>query len=300
MLGPVLFIVYINDIDLVIEDRQTCIFEYADDSKIGRAIQTQADAIALQTDIDRVWEWSRKWGMDIHPLKTCVMHFGYHNQKFDYYLNGTKISKVTSAKDLGVIISESCSPSDHVANIARKANSVLSQLRRTIISRNRDVVVNLFKVFVRPIIEAAGPAWSPYEKQFIDQIEKIQRRATRMIPGIGHLTYEDRLIQCRLPTLEQRRTRGDLIHVYKMLNGFLHINNENFFCFVNQRHNVTTRSSENNLMIAEKCRLDVRKYFFKNRIVQMWNNLPIEAREAASVNSFKMLYDEWNDNNVTT
>ena len=84
----------------------------------------------------------------------------------------------------------------HKNRFATNSHVWLSQLRRTIISRNRDVVVNLFKVFVRPIIEAAGPAWSPYEKQFIDQIEKIQRRATRMIPGIGHLTYEDRLIQC--------------------------------------------------------------------------------------------------------
>ena len=63
--------------------------------------------------------------MDIHPLKTCVIHFGYYNQKFDYHLNGTKITKVTSAKDLGVKINDSCSPSDHVIDITRKANGVL-------------------------------------------------------------------------------------------------------------------------------------------------------------------------------
>jgi len=140
---------------------------------------------------------------------------------------------------------------------------------RTIISRNSDVVVNLFKVFVRPIIESAGPAWSPHEKQLIDQIEKIQRRATRMISGIGHLEYEDRLKHCRLPTLEQPRVRGDLIHVYKMLNGFLHVNSGEFFSFVRQRHDVATRSSENNHMVVEKCHLDVRKYFFTNRIVEL-------------------------------
>ena len=240
-----------------------------------------------------MWEWSTKWGMDIHPLKTCVIHFGYHNQKHDYYLNGTNIMKVTSAKDLGVIINDSCSPSDHVANITRKANGVLSQLRRSFISRNKDVVINLFKVFVRPIIESAGPVWCPFERQYIDEIEKIQRRATKMVPGLGHLEYNDRLQHCRLTTLEHRRHRGDLILVYKMLNGFSYVNNDQFFCFMSQRHDVATRSSENGLMIAEKCHLDLRKYFFTNRIVKMWNDLPIEARETDSVNSFKMIYDEW-------
>ena len=78
-----------------------------------------------------------------------------------------------------------------------------------------------------------------------------------------------------------------------MLNGFSYVNNDQFFCFMSQRHDVATRSSENGLMIAEKCHLDLRKYFFTNRIVKMWNDLPIEARETDSVNSFKMIYDEW-------
>ena len=231
--------------------------------------------------------------MDIHPLKTCVLHFGYYNKKYDYYLNGTQINKVTVAKDLGVLINDSCSPSDHIAEITRKANGVLSQLHRTIICRNKDVFINLFKIFVRPIVESAGPAWCPFEKQYIDQIEKIQRRATRMVPGIGHMDYDERLNLCHLTTLEQRRQRGDMIHVYKMLNVYTPTNNDDFFCFANQRHDVSTRSSINNFLVAEKCHLDLRKYFFNNRIVQKWNSIPCEVREAESVNSFKIGYDEW-------
>ena len=95
---------------------------------------------------------------------SCVLHFGYHNKRIDYYLNGTKITEVFSAKDLGVMINDMCSPSDHIQEITRKANGVLSQLNRSIVCCNKDVVVNLFKVFVRLIIEAAGPAWNLYEK----------------------------------------------------------------------------------------------------------------------------------------
>jgi len=206
--------------------------------------------------------------MDIHPQKTCVIHFGYSNPRHEYFLNGMKITEVVSNKDLGVTISDSCSPSSHISEITRKVNGILSQLSRTLISRNKEVIVNLYKVFVRPIIESAGPAWSPFERQFIDELEKVQRRATRMVPGIGHMNYEERLTQCRLTSLEHRRQRGDMILVFKMLNGFTCIDSGKLFCFTSQRHDVATRSSANNCLVAEKCHLDVRKHFFTNRIVQ--------------------------------
>jgi len=114
-----------------------------------------------------------------------------------------------------------------------------------------------------------------------------------MVPGIGHMDYEERLKVCRLTTLEQRRQRGDMIYVYKMLNVMPTNNFDNFFCFTNQRHDVSTRSSTNNFLVAEKCHLDVRKHFFNNRIVQTWNALPSDVRDAESVNSFKIGYDEW-------
>ena len=122
-----------------------------------------------------------------------------------------------------------------------------------------------------------------------------------MVPGLGQRNYEERLEICKLITLEQRRQRGDMILVYKMLNGFTHIDTENFFTFTSQRHDVMTRSAVNNLLVAERCHLDVRKHFFSNRIVQEWNSLPIEVRDADCLNSFKILYDDWsilpNENN---
>ena len=158
VLGPILFTIFINDLDLSIEDPSTKIYKYADDSKFGRPIQNQSDAANLQSTIDSIYRWSKRWGMEIHPQKTCVMHFGYGNPKFSYSLNGNKIEEVTSARDLGVVVNDSCTPSEHVPMITRKANGVLSQIRRTLVSRSKDVVVNLFKVFVRPILESAGPS----------------------------------------------------------------------------------------------------------------------------------------------
>jgi len=205
VLGPVLFTVFINDIDLAIADPMTKTFKYADDSKFGRQIRSPSDAAALQLAIDRIHQWSEKWGMSIHPLKTCVLHFGYSNPEYEYTLKGTKIEPVTSARDLGVIIENNLKPSLHVSSIVKKANGVLSQLRRTLISRDKEVVISLYKVFVRPILESAVSTWCPWERQDINAIEKVQRRATRLVPGIGKMTYEDRLKICNLTTLERRR-----------------------------------------------------------------------------------------------
>jgi len=85
------------------------------------------------------------------------------------------------------------------------------------------------------------------------------------------------------------------IEVFKMLNGYTRVNVEQLFSFTNQRHDLQTRSATSNLLVAEKCRLDVRKFFFTNRIVNTWNELPIDIREAESVNSFKNLYDDFKD-----
>ena len=86
--------------------------------------------------------------MAIHPEKTCILHFGHNNPRYEYEMNGTKITTVTSARDLGVIVDDKCSPSEHVAAVTKKANGILAQLRRTMVCRNQEVITKLFKVFV--------------------------------------------------------------------------------------------------------------------------------------------------------
>ena len=114
-----------------------------------------------------------------------------------------------------------------------------------------------------------------------------------MVPGIGSMDYQERLKICRLTTLEERRRRGDMIEVFKLTNGLTTVVNDHFLSFTSQRHNLTTRSAENKFLVSEKCRLDIRKNFFTNRVVNIWNSLPIDVRESDCVNSFKISYDDW-------
>ena len=113
-----------------------------------------------------------------------------------------------------------------------------------------------------------------------------------MVPSIGGMSYDARLTICGLTTLERRRVRGDLVDVYKMLNGFTNTCST-FFNFAMERHDMNTRAATNKNLISEKCHLDLRKYFFTNRIVEQWNLLPLDIREAESVNAFKNRYDDW-------
>ena len=245
---------------------------------------------------------SARNGMTLHPLKTAVIHFGYNNPRYQYTLSGSTVMEADSVKDLGVLINAKCTPGEHVSKIVNKANSVLGQLRRATVNRSKDMIVSLYKTYVRPLLESSVQAWNPWLRQDIDRIEKVQRRATKLVSGIGSMSYEARLDFCGLTTLEQRRVRGDLIQCFKILNGFDNSESLDLFSFTRDRHDINTRSAAEGLLVPPKTSLEVRKNFFSSRLVNDWNDLPIEVRTATSVNSFKNQYDIYHDTakNFTT
>ena len=112
---------------------------------------------------------------------------------------------------------------------ASQGNQILGMIRRNLTYKEKSLIVPLYKAIVRPHLEYCIQAWSPYLRKDIDMLEKIERRATKLIPGLRDLTYEERLKECRLTTLETRRLRGDQIEVFKILNGYENIDSNLFF-----------------------------------------------------------------------
>ena len=131
-------------------------------------------------------------------------------------------------RDLGIMISNNCLPATQWALAAKKANQVLGQVNRSFSCKNKEVMLQIYKVFVRPHLEYAVTAWSPWQKKDIEILEKIQHRATKRMSNVRG-TYPERLQELGLTTLEERRTRGDAIEVYKYLKGFLDISKEAIF-----------------------------------------------------------------------
>ena len=176
ILGPILFIIYINDISTNIT---STVKIYADDTKIYRTInEPDKDISALQLDLNRLSDWANKWQLLFNPEKCEVMgatHIRYRSKPS--YSLGVQLESVESVKGLGVTINYHLSWGKHVSYIVNKANKVFGVIKRSLGNDNRHAFSCLFKSLERPILEYAAPVWSPYQKKNIESSEKVQRRA---------------------------------------------------------------------------------------------------------------------------
>jgi len=283
-----------NDLDLAIDPRHNILIsKFADDSKLGKAISNHDDCLKLQKATNDLVQWSKDCGMQLHPDKCVVLHFGANNPNHEYHINDVKITACEEARDLGVLITNNSSQTQHVNNVAKKAHAVLSQMKRTIMYRDTVVFAGIYRQYVRPILEYAVQTWNPAKVADVNTLERVQRRAFRLMTDEGVSDYATKLNMTNMTTLEKRRERGDLLETYKIINEMSILDRKDFFSFVQERHDIETRSYSENLLVPEKCRINVRKNFFSCRVVNSWNELPDWVRGAVSVNDFKNKYDEF-------
>ena len=148
----------------------------------------------------------------------------------NYEMGGTILSKTVKEKDLGVTMNANMEVSEQCRIAASKGNQVLGMIRRNITYNimDKSLIVPLYKAIVRPHLDYCIQAWSPYLRKYIDVLENIQRRTTKLVPGLTDLRYEERLKECGLTTLETRRLRGDQIEVFKILNGYENVDSNIF------------------------------------------------------------------------
>ena len=207
VLGPILFLVFINDLDCVIDTVSTILYKFADDSKILRIIENDEDRIQLQKDIDHLSEWCNAWHMEFNRDKCKVLHVGFKNPRFSYTIDGYApagqvITEADEEKDLGIIVHSSLKPSKQCAKAAIKGNQVLGQMARSFSYRDKVYWIRLYKTYVRPHLEYAVQAWCPSYQSDIDCLEDVQRRAVKMISGLSSVSYDEKLKEVGLTTLK--------------------------------------------------------------------------------------------------
>ena len=285
VLGPILFLIYINDLDDSITSN---VLKFADDTKLFRKVNTDVDKQHLQNDLDRLVKWSEKWQMLFNFGKCKCLHTGHRNLNVNCKMGDTVLGTTVKEKDLGVTISADMNVSEQCGIAASKGNQILGLIRRNITYKGKKLIIPLYKAIVRSHLEYCIQAWRPYRKKDIDTLERIQRRATKMIPELRDLSYEERLKECGLTTLETRRLRGDQIEVFKILNGYENIDRNMFFSLKDSR----TRGHEVKL-VKDQCRLDIRKHSFSQRTINEWNKLSTDCVTASSVNMFKNKVDTY-------
>ena len=280
VLGPILFLIYINDLP---EEIDCFIKLFADDSKLYKPVSTLGEANNLQGNIDKAVVWSNKWKMTFNQSKCKHLHVGKKAPLGDYTMTNHPVEQVPYEKDLGVIVDQKLEFTVHINGKISKANRALGIIYRAFTYLDKGIFLNLFKSLVRPHLEYASTIWTPIYKKDKIAIENVQRRATRLLGNLSEKSYPERLRELGLPSLEYRRLRADVIQTYKILNNIDQVDKSKLFTMANSN---TTRGHSKKLY-KRRSRLRMRSNFFSNRVVDVWNSLPEEVVSAPSVNCFK-------------
>jgi hypothetical protein len=285
VLGPLLFIVFINDIDTVCCGK-TVLQLFADDAKLYSNINIDNSCLTLQQSLDSLVRWAKEWQLSINISKCAVLSLTSKPQPvlYIYLINDIAISRRDSHVDLGITISSDLSFDTHINGIVSKARQRVSTLLRGFLSRNLSTMRLAFITYIRPILEYNCIVWSPNLIHLIDLIENVQRNFTKRLPSLSSLPYTERLALLDLDLLELRRLRFDLIYYYKVLNNLTPL--DPYAVFSVYTPSPWSRSAMPYLLKPTKATNRVLSTFFF-RSIDAWNALPAALRSSSSLPVFK-------------
>ena len=294
VLGPLLFLIFINDIDLAVE-KINLIKKFADDTKVGQVISSAEDRDKLQEALRDLHTWADTWGMAFNVKKCKVMHIGSRNARFKYDMGGEELLVTEEERDIGVTISSNLKPSVHCSKAARTAQAVLGQIARAFHYRDRHVFLRLYVQYVRPHLEFSTTAWAPWTECDKNILEKVQRKAVGMVSGLTGKDYEARLRELGLQTLEERRHQADMCTVHKIMHGQGGIHYRTWFEKASDSERVTRVAADSLNVKVKNGKLDLRKNFFSVRASSRWNEVPLEMKRIMPVHLFRRAYRRHRD-----
>jgi len=231
VLGPILFIIFINDMEECVTS--SILRSFADDTRIRKAIFSYLDVPMLQDDLDNVIRWSKDNNMSLHKNKFELLQHTYSSRSsikdlnelpFVSYDNSHCYSTAQdkflgpsdTVRDLGVLLSADNSWSPHIGRMVNTARRTAAWVLSVFRDRSRDTMMLLYKSLVRSKLEYCCPVWSPTKIEDIKAIESLQRTFTSKISGIQHLSYWERLEHLNMMSLQRRRERYLIIHMWKI------------------------------------------------------------------------------------
>ncbi len=286
ILGPILFNIFINDLDEGII--ATILLKFADDTKMGQRISSLRDRDQLQQNLDLLCAWANRWGMRFNVGKCRIMHFGRSNPCHNYSMNGVDLEKTVEEKDLGVLITSTLKVGNQCERAVQTANGVLARILRTFTYRNKSVLPLIYRTYVRPHLEYAVPVWSPWQAGDIDKLENVQKRLVSAIGGLKGSTYEEKLGELGMETLQARRKRLDLTQAFKIIRQKEDVDPNTWFTHIRADRGANTRMAECGLnLIQGRSRLEIRRNFFSQRIAGQWNSLSTDTKMAKTVFEFR-------------
>lgn len=293
MIGPLLFLIYVNNVPLSTVHSKTPMF--ADDSKCYRAIQNSTDSQLLQHDLNSLNKWSSEKNLIFNDKKCMVMRFTWKKsiEPPSYQLNQKPIIVANTQKDLGIIVSNDLKWSNHITHTVAKANRMLGFLRRNCTElTNMHCRRLLYLTLVRSHLSYGSEIWAPQGSSAdLVLLEGVQRRATKFILQDYKSSYSTRLKLLNLLPISYWFEIKDLIFFYKCNAGVFEINIDQHTSHPSSR---STRFISSDQLRPNLCRSSSFRSSYFNRIIPLWNNLPSDIKSSSSSSTFKTrLYNHY-------
>lgn len=287
VLGPTLFLIFINDLCDSLDDLDVKYKLFADDLKMYAPSKPNSVSSDMATALLRIESWCDTWQMNLaHDKCFCIRVCGKSSSSSppsSYLLHNDPLKICNSVKDLGVVVDCHLNFSEHISAMIRKAMTRSRLILKCFSSRNHSLLVKAFTTYVRPLLEYCSVVWSPHLRCLSDKIESVQRHFTKRLPGLRAKPYGDRLSILGLQSLESRRVVFDLVLLYKITYGFT---DSTLSSLLTVKSDLRTRGHDlrlNPLRFSN----DTTKFLFINRSIALWNRLPHDTVHAGSPSSFK-------------
>ena len=289
ILGPLLFIIFINDLPDSVQSAAPLLF--ADDTKCIKAISSPHDSILLQDDLTALTNWSSNWELTFSNSKCKLLSIPPPNQlvhSANYSINNSIINSTSLHRDLGVLVSNNLTWDEHYSAIISRAYKSLYFIRRaTSNSHSPSTKLSLYKSLIRPKLSYCSQLWRPYKIKDIKLFERVQRRATKFILKDYHSDYKIRLTTLHLLPLSLWLEYLDLTFLFQCLQ----YPSDHFSIskFIMPASSNTRATSAGKLRCTfPRSSINSIHFFYFNRAVKLWNSLPIINR-SLSTSSFKSL-----------
>ena len=295
VLGPILFILYINDLEKVLSEAKNGSF--ADDTRLSHTINISDDTKTLQRDLNSVVKWSRENNMQLHEDKfelLCYRNLSKNllrslpfSDEFCQYLTpgGFDLLPKHVVKDLGVYLDDDLSWSHHYQSMISSANKMAAWVLGAFKDRSKFTMLHLYKSLIRCRLEYCCPVWDPSHIKDIQALEDVQRHFTARISGFSHMDYHSRLKNLKLQSLQRRRERYSIIHIWKIINGFAPNDID-----LQQTHNARRGLK---ILIppirphATQAAQSLYDNSFSIRAGRLWNTLPMDVNTITELDTFK-------------
>jgi hypothetical protein len=288
VLGPTLFNIFINNVDSSL--RHCKIVKYADDIRIFLSSRKDPQSIydlheKIQDDVSNITKWTIDSRMKFNVNKCFTANFGHTvaDRAYSYLIHNDVIPNSLCFRDLGLTVRTPLSFNSHMDAIIARAFSRLGLINKLFHLKSKRSLLSLYKAYVRPILEFASIIWNPHLVSYTDRIERVQRRMCRMIPTIRKYSYRKQLEVLNILSLSARRSRFQLITVFKFHTQLSRLPFDNFFTLVKDK-----KTRGHTLSIATKhASHNYRLGFFSISIIDLWNKLPQDVANASNLNDFK-------------